>query len=362
MPAPRSVLDTMHAVFVARAMYVVADLGIADLLAGGPRSCADLAAKLEVAPVPLRQVLRAVAGTGLLRTESGPEIGPAQRYALTDTGRTLLDGHPSGTRDLVLTMQGPTFWDSLRVLPERIATGHTGPDIVYGMPFFAYLGQNPKAGALFNRMMIATHGQAPSAVARAYDFSWAERVVDVGGGIGTLLLAVMDRHPHLTGVVFDLPEVADQARAHIADNGLTHRCDVAAGSFVESVPAGADAYLLSRILHDWDDDTCVRILRTCADAMTAHSRLLVVETVLPGGDEPHPGKMLDLIMLTLTSGRERTAEEYRRLLARVGLRTERLVPTDSAVTIIEAVLDGGKTPRLISPRPPGHTSGSTRRS
>jgi hypothetical protein len=211
----------MHAVFVARAMYVVAELGIADLLAGGPRSCADLAAKLEVDASPLHQVLRAVSGTGMLRTEPGEQTGPAQRYSLTERGRTLQEGHPSGTRDLVRTMQGPTFWQCLGALPERVATGRTGPDIAFGLPFFEHLSQNPHASASFNRMMIATHGGAPSAVASAYDFSWAARVIDVGGGIGTLLLAILDRHAHLNGVVFDLPEVAEQARSHIADRGLT---------------------------------------------------------------------------------------------------------------------------------------------
>ncbi|MGC7098192.1 methyltransferase [Amycolatopsis lurida] len=332
--APGLVLDTMHTVFVARAMYVVTDLGVIDLLAGGPRSAEWLAAELGVEAVPLHQLLRTLASTGLLRTEPGAETGPAQRYSLTEVGDTLREGHPTGTRELVLTMQGPEFWNALRVLPERVATGRTGPEIVYGMPFFEYLAGNPPAGEKFNRMMIATHGGEPAAVARAYDLSWAGRVVDVGGGIGTLLLAVLERNPHLTGVLFDRPDVIGHAEANLAG-----RCQVIGGDFLEAVPPGADAYLLSRILHDWDDDTCVRILRTCAAAMTRGSRLLVVEKVLPGGDEPHLGKMLDLVMVTMTHGRERTAGEYGVLLEKAGLRTQRLVPTDSASSVIEAVFD-----------------------
>jgi hypothetical protein len=258
---------------------------------------------------------------------------------LTRIGRTLLDGHPSGTRALILTMQGPTFWNALEALPERVATGRTGPEIAYGMPFFDHLRRNAQAAELFDRMMIATHSDEPQAVAQAYDFSWAERVVDVGGGIGTVLLAVLHENPHLNGTVLDLPDVADHARSHLRENGASDRCDVVAGSFLESVPAGADAYLLSRILHDWDEDTCLRILRTCAAAMTRQSRLLIVEKVLPDDDEPHLAKSLDLVMVTLTSGRERTAREYGELLNRAGLRVQRQVSTTSASSVIEAVRD-----------------------
>jgi hypothetical protein len=147
---------------------------------------------------------------------------------------------------------------------------------------------------------------------------------------------VLAAHPNVRGVLFDLPEVVPQARTRIAALGLADRCEVVGGSFLDAVPAGADAYLLSRIPHDWDDGTCVRILRACADALPAHGRLLVVEKVLPDNDEPHLGKTLDLIMLATTSGRERTAEEYRRLLVRAGLRVERIVPTASASSVIEA--------------------------
>lgn len=338
MRTPHVVLDTMHSAFLARAMYVVTYLGVPDLLAGGPMSCAELAAKLNVQPVPLHQILRAVATTGVLRTKPSPESGPQQRFALTDTGRSLQDGHPSGTREMVLTMQGELFWNALQVLPERVADGRTGPEIVYGKTFFELMSQRPRDAERFHRMLIATHGDEPVAVAEAYDLSWAQRVVDVGGGIGTVLLESLHRHPHLHGVLFDRPEVADHARRHIAEAEMSARCEVTSGDFLDSVPSGADAYLLSRVLHDWDDDICVRILRSCAQAMTASSRLLVVEKVLPSNDEPHLGKRLDLIMAALTHGRERTAAEYKNLLALAGLRVMRHVPTDSASSIIEAAL------------------------
>lgn len=338
MRTPPVVLDTMHATFLARAMFVVAELGIADVLAEGPMSCADLAARVGVERDPLHQVLRAVATTGLLRTEPGAETGPHQWFALTESGRTLQDGHPSGTRDLVLTMQGELFWSALRVLPQRVAEGRTGPEIACGKPFFDLMSERPDEAARFNRMMVATNGGEAVAVARAYDFSPFDRLVDVGGGIGTVLLEVLREHPRLHGVLVDLPGVTEQARRTIAAAGFSARCEVVEGDFLAPLPTGADAYLVSRVLHDWDDETCVRVLRSCARAMTGDSRLLVVEKVLPDDDEPHLGKRLDLVMATLTHGRERTAAEYGELLAAAGLRTIRHVPTGTAAGIVEAAL------------------------
>lgn len=335
-PAPHIVLETMHSAFLARALYVVAELGIPDLLSGGPQTCVELADKLGVQPQPLHQLVRAVASTGLLHTEPGRESGPQQRYSLSEAGQSLQTGHPSGTRDLILTMQGATFWNCQRVLGERITTGRTGPEIAYGMTLFEHLQRHPNEATRFNRMMIATHGDESFRTARTYDFSWARTVVDVGGGIGTLLLAVLRENAHLSGTLFDLPDVAAEARTHCAEAGLLDRCSIASGSFFDSVPPGADVYLLCRILHDWNDHTCVRILQACAQAMNPHSRLLIVEKVLPEGDGPHLGKTLDLIMLALTNGRERTATEYRQLLAQAGLRGQRLLPTGSASSIIEA--------------------------
>ncbi|MFF7654884.1 methyltransferase [Streptomyces sp. NPDC007983] len=346
--APRGIQDTMFNVFMARALYAVTSLGIPDLLSDGPRSCRTLADKTGVRADSLHQVLRAVASTDVLRTVPAhgtvagtggtDKDGDGQAYALTPIGETLCTGHPSGTRDMVLTLQGP-IWDALTVLPQRLATERTGTEIALGLPWFDYLRQRPDKGAAFDRMMIAVHGDEPEAVARAYDFSWAEHVTDVGGGVGTLLLSVLREHPHLSGVLFDLPEGTEHARDYIEASGMADRCGTDSGSFFDAVPPGSDAYLLSHILHNCDEDSCLRILRSCAAAMSPRSRLLIVEMVLPSGDEPHPGKVLDLAMVTLTTGRERTAQEYEALLARAGLRLREVVPTASAVSVLEAVLE-----------------------
>ncbi|WP_146075037.1 methyltransferase [Streptomyces sp. Ru73] len=353
--APRGIQDMMFNVFMARALYAVTSLGIPDLLSDRPLSCRTLADKTGVRAGSLHQVLRAVASTDVLRTVPSPESGDGEEkgdrnepaYALTPVGETLCTGHPSGTRDMVLTLQGP-IWDALTVLPQRLTTERTGTELALGLPWFDYLRQRPDRGAAFDRMMIAVHGAEPAAVARAYDFSWARHVTDIGGGVGTLLLAVLREHPHLSGVLFDLPEGAEHAREYIQASGMADRCVTESGSFFDTVPPGSDAYLLSHILHNCDEDACVRILRSCAAAMSPHSRLLVVEMVLPAGDEPHPGKVLDLAMVTLTTGRERTAQEYADLLARAGLRLRKVVPTDSAVSVLEAVLETGPIPETGS--------------
>jgi len=224
------------------------------------------------------------------------------------------------------------------VMPAVLETGKTGVEIALGTSAFDYLRQHPEEEAVFNRTMIAVHGGEPAAVADAYDFSGIERVVDVGGGLGTMLVTLLQRHGHLTGVLFDAPSVVEAAKQTIAAAGLGDRCERIGGDFFASVPGGGDAYVLSHIIHDWPVEECQTILRNCRAAMNPGGRILIVEMVLPPGPEPHPGKMLDVVMLAVPGGRERTADEYGALLAPTGLRVERVVPTASAVSVVEAVL------------------------
>jgi len=318
-------------------MYAVVVLHIADALAAGPRRCVDLADELFLQPIPLNQVLRAVASTGLLQTLPGSEVGPLVSYALTPLGETLCEDHPSGTRDIILTLQGPAVQSSVAVLAQRLSSTCTGPELALGAPFFDHLNDHPDEAARFDRMMIAIHGSESVAVAAGYDFSWANSIVDVGGGLGGFLLTLLRAHPHLRGIVADLPQVAARAREHLTAQKMDHRCTAAPADFFVSVPAGADAYLLSYVLHNWDDESCVTILSTCATAMPEGGRLLVVETVLPPDDRPHQGKLLDLVMVTLTRGVERTALEYSQLAERAGLRLTETISTDSPVSILELV-------------------------
>jgi hypothetical protein len=185
--------------------------------------------------------------------------------------------------------------------------------------------------------MIGFHGAEPPAVAAAYDFGLVGTLVDVGGASGNMLAAVLTRHPGVRGVLFDLPHAVSQSGAFLASNGIDGRVSVVSGDFFSSVPAGNDCYLLSHIIHDWSEEQCLAILRNVRAAMKPKGRLLIVEMVLPTGDAPHPGKLLDMVMLVVPGGRERTEAEYRDLLAKAGFRLTRVVPTASPVSVVEAV-------------------------
>jgi len=333
-PPAGGLLELAMSSLLVKALYAVLHGGIIDLLADGPQSSAELAGTVGVVPSKLQQVLRGLAGIGVFSEDD------EHRFSLTPLGATLRSGHPSAHRELFMTIGGPTIWAALDRLPDAVATGRTGMELAHGVPFFDYLQGHPDEGAAFNRMMLAVHGAEPAAVAEAYDFTPVHRLVDVGGGIGTMLVNVLRRHDHVSGVLYDLPPVVAEGRAAITAAGLADRCEFQTGDFLKAVPPGGDAYLLSHIIHDWDEDRCLTILDNCRDAMEPAAKLLLVELVLPPGDAPHPGKILDLAMLALVGGQERTPDEYRDLLSRAGFRLERVVPTTTPASIVEATLIG----------------------
>jgi hypothetical protein len=218
-----------------------------------------------------------------------------------------------------------------------IQTGKTAFERSFGMPLFDWLTANPIQASLVNETMVGFHGTEPPAIASAYDFSAFRSIADVGGSTGNLLTTILSQHPGPRGILFDLPHVVRDAPALIENRGLGDRIRIEAGTFFESVPAGADAYILSHIIHDWNREQCLIILDRCRRAMNSGGRLLLAEMVLPDGDAPHPGKMLDMVMLTVTGGEERTASQYAALLDAAGFRMTRVVPTASLATIVEAV-------------------------
>jgi hypothetical protein len=313
-------------------LYVVAERSVPDLLADGPRTSVELARAAELHEPSLYRLLRSLSSFGVF-TEESP-----RRFALTPLGSALKTGDPSGARDLM--MCAPWFSRAWAEFPRTVATGQSGMQLAFGMPIWEFFTQHPQESADFNRAVHAVGSAEPLAVAAAYDFSGVRRLVDVGGGIGALLAAVLDRYPRVEGVLFDRPDVIDEARTRLAELGVAEGCEIVGGDFFGSLPENADAYLLSHILHDWDDERCVTILRNCRRAMDRDGRVLIVEMVLPPGDAPHPGKILDMAMLVYsTGGVERTEEEYGDLLRRGGFRLARVVSTQSAVSVIEAAPD-----------------------
>jgi hypothetical protein len=261
------------------------------------------------------------------------------RFALAPLGEALRSDSPAHARSMVRLIAGPLGWTTLGEFLHAVKTGETAADRALGLPMFDYLATAPQEAQWFNEMMIAFHGAEPPAVAAGFDFSASHTLIDVGGGTGNLLTTILLAYPHLRGVLYDVPHVAAQARTLIASRNLADRCTVSEGSFFDAVPTGGDTYLLSHIIHDWDEASCLAILGQIRRVMPTGGRLLVIEMVIPPGNEFHLGKLSDMVMLAFTpGGRERTADEYATLFAKAGLKLTRVMPTQSPVSVIEAVL------------------------
>ena len=333
MPPPHVLINQMiggHV--VTRVMYAFAELGLADLLKDAPQTAEDLAPATGANAAPLHRLMRTMAGLGFLAEDA------EHRFALTPLGAALQSDAPGHARSMVRLLAGPLGWRVLGEFLHSVKTGEDGSERALGQSIFDYLATAPQEATWFNEMMIAFHGGEPPAVAAAYDFSGLTALVDVGGGTGNLLTTILQAHPHLRGVLHDMPHVAAQARDLIASRGLSDRCTVHEGSFFDELPEDGDAYMLSHIIHDWDEASCLKILGTCRRAMKADSRLLLVEMVIPATNEFHPGKISDMIMLAFTPGGcERTAAEYATLLGKAGFKLTRVVPTASPVSVVEAV-------------------------
>jgi hypothetical protein len=314
--------------WITQAIYVAADLGIADLLIEGPKTAEELAEDTNTHSDALYRVLRALASVGIFTEDEDC------RFSLTPLAENLRSDVPYSLRSFGI-MAGAELYQSWGNLLYSVRTGKEGFDKTFGKPFFQYMTEHPDRHAVYDAAMMV-HGIAETEpMLDAYDFSAFETVMDVGGGNGLMLAAILNRHPAIKGILFDLPAVVDRAKETISDSDLSDRCQIVGGDFFTSVPS-ADVYVLRHIIHDWDDDDAVSILRNCRNAMNPEGRILLVETVIPPMNEPCFGKWLDLMML-IVGGRERTKEQYRQLLPQAGLKLNRIISTAHEISIIEAV-------------------------
>jgi hypothetical protein len=328
--SPAAALHRLAVSFwLSQSLYVMAKLRVADQLGDGPRTVTELAAAVGADASSLYRVMRALASVGVF-TEPAP-----RRFALTPMGSYLQSGVAGSLHAQFLTIN-ELDWQPWSHLLHSVRTGETAFDRQHGMGLFEYLEQNPDVGKMFDESMTGFVTENGLAVASAYDFSRFSTVIDVGGGRGALMTAILQASPATRGVVFDRPAVVEGARQAIAAAGLADRCECVGGDFFASVPPGGDVYILTSIIHDWDDERSVAILRTCRQAMRPTSRLLLVEMIIPPGDTRSYAKLLDLEMLVLAGGRERTEAEYRDVLAHAGFRMLRIVPTRSSSSVIEA--------------------------
>jgi len=313
--------------WTTQAIFVAAELRIADMLADGPKHPSELGELAGVKGDMLYRVLRALASIGIF-AEDGEG-----RFRLTPLAQTLQG--ESGQRAYA-RLHGQELYRSWSKLLEAVRSGEAAFVEAYGASAFAYFGSNPERGAVFDGAMQGHHGAEADPMLDAYDFSKFKEVVDVGGGNGSLLAAILKRHSAMRGVLFDMPAVVDRARGAIDNAGLRERCRIAGGDFLESVPSGADAYLLRHVVHDWRDEDAALILRNCRNVMQPDGKVLVVEIVVPAGNDPSFAKWMDLMMVTY-GGKERSEKQYRELFALAGLQLTRIVPTTAGISVIEGV-------------------------
>jgi hypothetical protein len=331
LPPPIRISLLSQGTIIANSLTLAAELGIADLLADGPRSSEELAQATSTHPQSLYRLLRILCSVGVfneIQTDS---------FVQTPLSECLRAGVPGSMRSWLRMIGLKVRYHTHAEALYSIKTGEPAFKRVTGMEFFDYLAAHPDEGEIFNQAMSDMGQVIAAAVARSYDFSNISKIVDVGGGHGTLIAAILRKYPQMTGILFDLPHTAERARDSVASAGIADRCEVVGGDFFKSVPAGSDAYLLRWIIHNWDDERAITILGNCRQAMGEKSRLLLIESLIPEGNEFHPGKLLDYIMLTTLPGRERTEEEYANLLREAGLHLNKVAPTGSHLSVIEAV-------------------------
>jgi hypothetical protein len=321
--------QTFGGSWITQGIWVAAELGIADLLTDGPCTAGELAEKTHTHGNALYRVLRALASVGVFAEDAHG------RFSLTPPADLLRTDGSASQRPFAI-MMGAEFHRAWGELLHSVRTGEPGFEKEFGVPFFQYMVKHPDRHSIYDSAMGAFGKAEYKPVLDAYDFAAFRIVVDVGGGSGLFLAAILNQYPALHGVLFDLPAVADRALSSILGSDLAGRRRIEGGDFLASVPAGGDAYVMQHIIHDWQDDEAVAILRNCREAMNVDGRILVIETVIPPANEPSFGKWLDLMML-LVGGRERTQEEYSRLFSAAGLEMTRIIPTTSEVSIVEGM-------------------------
>ncbi|AGY57678.1 methyltransferase [Gloeobacter kilaueensis] len=320
----QTVFDLIGGFWIARSIYLAAQIGVADVFDDQPKTIAQLAEATHTEPRSLYRLLRALASVGIFTEVSD------QCFALTPLAATLKSDSPGSMRYLVLAQMGDDHSLAWINGLHSLKTGEIAFDAAAGMSAWEYYAQHPEAGQIFSQAMTNIGTPVAQAVAASYDFSQFNTIVDVGGSQGSLISEIVRSHPHLKGILFDLPEVIETVN-------VDEKIQPIAGNFFESVPTGGDAYLMRWIMHDWNDEKSSIILKNCHQAMPTHGKLLLVESIIPPGNEPSPAKFLDVLMMTGTGGQERTEKEYRSLLRSSGFELKQVIPTESMCSIVEAV-------------------------
>jgi hypothetical protein len=323
-------LQIISGFWISRAVYVIAKLGIPDLLQDGPKSAEELASATQTNAPALFRILRALVSVGVLNSaEDG-------HFAQTPVSETLATDTPGSLRWFAVSELGQEHYPAWGNLMHSVKTGEIAFDNFFGADVWKYFQQNPEDAAVFNNSMSAVTAHTNEAITSHYDFSQFGKIVDVGGGHGGLITSILEKNPQVKGVLFDAPEVIEGARPKIEAAGLADRVETVAGDFFKSVPEGGEAYVMKWIIHDWDDEKSNTILRNIRSRTQPNTKLILVDCVVPETDKPHFSKFIDLNMLVMTGGKERTEQEFAQLLAAAGFKLLRVIPTGLPHSIVEA--------------------------
>jgi len=326
--APNTLASMMTGYWISQAIYVAAKLALPDLLKEGPQTAEQLAAATKTQPAAMYRLLRALASVGLLREDH------ERRFSLQPMAEPLCSDAKNSQRSLAI-MTGEEHFACWGELLYSVRTGRNAFEKIFGEPIFNYLSKHPEQAQIFDEAMVGVHGRETGAMLDAYDFSAIRTLADVGGGNGSVLRGVLQKYPSMQGMLCDLPGVVERARPRIVEAGLADRVQTIPTDFFAAVPTGADAYLMRHIIHDWNDEQSLQILKNVRRAIGAAGRLLLVESVIPPGNDPSFAKLLDLNMLVIPGGKERTETEYRELYSAAGFRLSGITPTRADVSVIE---------------------------
>lgn len=325
---PPTLFQMASSYWTSQAIYVTAKLGIADLLKDRPLKCSEIAASVGADVDSLSRLMRALSSLGIFTQRSNGD------FSLLPLGESLRADVPGSLKAIIITL-GEIHYQACGALLQAVQTGSPAFDSVFGAGLFEYLKQNSEAANSFNEGMASLAGMLAYAVVLAYDFGRFSSIVDVGGGSGRFLETILEIYPEIQGTVFDCATTIERTR--MSAGRPARRCSYVAGNFFTFVPQGCELYILCGVVHDWDDERAVTILRNCREAISAAGRLLLLETVVPENDSVHFSKILDLNMMAMSSGRERTRAEFYTLLTAAGFKMSRIVATMAPQSLIEAV-------------------------
>lgn len=331
IPPPLQMLQLISGFWIARCVYVAAKLGIPDLLKDGSKSATELASATNTHAPSLFRVLRALGAVRVLSQSDDYQFGN------TPMSETLRSDVPGSFRAFAMSELGEEHYPAWGELLHSVRTGAIAFDKAFGEPVWEFFAKHPDHARIFNDSMSGMTAQAEHALHEAYDFAGINTVMDVGGGHGGFITSILTRHPKMRGVLFDAPQVIEGAEPKIAASAIADRVELVGGDFFQEVPKGADAITMKWIIHDWNDEQSVAIMKNCHLALPESGKLILVEAVVPPGDEMHFAKFIDLNMLVMTGGRERTEAEFRQLYEASGFRLERVVPTESPFSVIEGL-------------------------